>query len=102
MQKNSDASLKKLIEEHELNCFTKSKKFILDNPNITQWEEVALDVTRNAYNIVRKEKAKWESDNIVTLDPIAFHPDTSKEDRDDLLNKFINSVGHKEFAFFQH
>ena len=32
MQKNSDASLKKLIEEHELNCFTKSKKFILDNP----------------------------------------------------------------------
>lgn len=75
-----------------------TKKFISDNPNITQWEEVALDVTRNAYNIVRKEKAKWESDNIVTLDPIAFHPDTSKEDRDDLLNKFINSVGHKEFA----
>lgn len=32
MQRNNDALLKKLIEEHELNCFTKSKKFILDNP----------------------------------------------------------------------
>lgn len=32
MQRNNDASLKKLIEEHELNCFTKCKKFILDNP----------------------------------------------------------------------
>ena len=32
MQRNNDALLKKLIEEHELNCFTKSKKFIVDNP----------------------------------------------------------------------
>lgn len=32
MQRNNDALLKKLIEEHELSCFTKCKKFILDNP----------------------------------------------------------------------
>ncbi|PWF33646.1 hypothetical protein DBB30_24895 [Yersinia pestis] len=32
MQKNNDASLKKLIKEHELDCFTKCKKFILENP----------------------------------------------------------------------
>lgn len=32
MQKHNDASLKKLIETHELDCFAKSKKFILDNP----------------------------------------------------------------------
>ena len=41
MQKNSDASLKKLIEEHELNCFTKSKKFILDNPLALSIDDLA-------------------------------------------------------------
>ena len=49
MQRNNDALLKKLIEEHELNCFTKSKKFIVDNPLALSIDDLSFIKTSKNY-----------------------------------------------------